>query len=122
MVPTLAPGDLLLAFHNRRPAPGDVVVCDAPGGLVIVKRAVAGPGAMVELHGGVLEVDGVVVPRVLDIPGEGSWKVLDGHWFVLSDAPERTWADSRTFGPLPIGSIRGTVVARVWPRPRRTRG
>ena len=117
MAPTLAPGDLLFVSHNRRPAPGDVVVCDAPDGLVIVKRAVAGPGATVELHGGVLAVDGVDLPRVLDIPGEGSWEVPTGHWFVLSDAPDRTWADSRTFGP--IGSVRGVGVARLWPRPGR---
>jgi hypothetical protein len=26
--------------------------------------------------------------------------------------------DSRTLGPIPVGAIRGTVVLRLWPRPR----
>lgn len=119
MAPTLTPGDLLLASHLRRPGPGAVVVLDSPDGMVLLKRAVAGPGSEVDLGDGELVIDGAPWPGVLDVPGVGHWSVPDDHWFVLSDAPDRTMADSRSFGPVAVASIRGVVVARLWPSPGR---
>jgi signal peptidase I len=119
MAPTLAPGDLLLASHVRRPGPGAVVVVDSPDGRVLLKRAVAGPGSEVDLDHGDLVIDGALWPGVLDVPGAGHWSVPDAHWFVLSDAPDRTMADSRSFGPVAVALIRGVVVARLWPSPGR---
>ncbi len=119
MAPSLAPDDLLLASDRRRPTVGSVVVLDGPEGLVLVKRMVAGPGSEVVLDGGRLTVDGAPWPSVLEVPGSGAWQVPDDHWFVLSDAPDRTMADSRSFGPVASAAIRGVVVARLWPGPGR---
>lgn len=119
MAPTLAPGDLLLASSRRPPVTGAVAALDGPDGRVLVKRLVAGPGREVVLADGVLTVDGASWPSVLDIPGSGAWRIPGDHWFVMSDAPDRTDADSRSFGPLPEGAIRGMVVGRLWPNPGR---
>jgi len=117
MAPTLAPGDLLLASRRRPPVAGAIAVLDGPDGLVLVKRLVAGPGSEVVLTDGVLTVDGVPWPSILDIPGSGTWTIPSDHWFALSDAPERTDADSRSFGPVPTGVVRGIVAGRLWPNP-----
>lgn len=122
MAPALADGDLLLASGRRSPAEGALVVVDAPDGMVVVKRIAAGPHREVSLADGVLSVDGVPIPRVLDVPGVGSWTVPGDHWFVLSDAPDRTLADSRSFGPVPSTAIRGVVALRLWPSPGVPRG
>ena len=84
--------------------PGDFVVKDAPagGGEVMM-----GEGGMVEKLGGG-DFYGV----------EGSEKMMlqvpEGHCWVSGDnLPESR--DSRTYGPLPVGLIKGKVIAKVWP-------
>jgi phage repressor protein C with HTH and peptisase S24 domain len=42
---------------------------------------------------------------------------VDEGWWVLGDNPFGS-TDSRTLGPA---QVRGVVVARLWPRPRRLR-
>jgi inner membrane protease subunit 1 len=46
-----------------------------------------------------------------------SQQIPDGHcWLAGDNAP---WSrDSRDYGPLPLGLIRGKTVARIWPLPR----
>jgi nickel-type superoxide dismutase maturation protease len=80
MLPTLAPGSLLLATERGRVHPGAVVVV-ARGELEAVKRVAS---------------------------------VEDGHVTVLGDNPDHS-TDSRDFGPLPAGAVRGVVRAVYWP-------
>lgn len=92
MTPTLEPGDRLWVGWALRPRPGDVVVARFADGTLAVKRAVERREAR----------DGT--------PG----------WWLLSDAPEEG-VDSRHRGVVRDVDVRGVVVARVWPRPRRLR-
>lgn len=84
--------------------PGDFVVWDPPagGGEVIM-----GEGGLVERLGGGDFYGGKGKQRMmLQIP--------EGHCWVLGDnMPESR--DSRTYGPLPLGLIKGKVLAKVWP-------
>jgi nickel-type superoxide dismutase maturation protease len=53
---------------------------------------------------------GVVVKRLVAVQPDGSL-------WVEGDNPFGS-TDSRQFGPVPAASLRGRVVARLWPRPR----
>lgn len=90
MEPTLQAGDRLVVRYGRAPRPGDVVVVRFVDGTLAVKRAVE--------------------PRRdrRDQPG----------WWVLSDNPAEG-VDSRHRGVVPEEAVLGTVVGRLWPRPRR---
>jgi nickel-type superoxide dismutase maturation protease len=92
MVPTLRGGDFVVAVRTRRPRRGAVVVVEHPDrpGLEIVKRVAAVPGD-------------VVRGRTLG-PNE--------YW-VLGDHPSRS-TDSRTFGAVSSGHIKGVVAFRYW--------
>ncbi len=97
MVPTLEPGDLAIVVPVRRPRTGWVVVLERPDrpGLEVAKRVIAGPGGL--------------APDAGALGPEECW--------VEGDAPAAS-TDSRRFGPVPVGAIRGRVVAVCWP-PRR---
>jgi nickel-type superoxide dismutase maturation protease len=93
MRPTLEPGDWALAVRVRRVRRGDVVVVEHPErpGFELVKR--------------VVHVAGDVAP-------DGS-ELVDEVW-VEGDEPEAS-SDSRRFGPVPVGLVRGTVRLVWWP-------
>ena len=93
MRPTLEPGDWALAVRARRVRRGDVVVVEHPErpGFELVKRVVHVPG---------------------DVAPDGS-ELVDEVW-IEGDAPEAS-SDSRTFGPLPTGLVRGRVWVVWWP-------
>jgi signal peptidase I len=94
MVPTLRPGDWLVATRRGRIRRGSVVVLRHPGDdLDLVKRVAAVPG---------------------DPLGDG---VLDpGRYLVVGDDPAAS-TDGRTFGPVGRSAIEGVVRFRYWPRP-----
>jgi nickel-type superoxide dismutase maturation protease len=50
------------------------------------------------------------VKRLVAIEPDGSLRVEGDNAFGSTD--------SRQLGPIPMGAIRGTVLARLWPRPR----
>lgn len=100
---------------SRPPSREDIVVFTAPGGMVMVKRVVALPGAEVVLSAGTIAVDGVARDDVVGTPGAGHWALSSEEYFVLSDAPDLTMSDSRTFGPIHASSLLGTVKYRYWP-------
>ncbi|XP_047083593.1 mitochondrial inner membrane protease subunit 2-like, partial [Lolium rigidum] len=62
------------------------------------------------------------VKRLIALPGE--WiripvsqeiiKVPAGHCWVEGDNAARSW-DSRSFGPIPLGLIKGRVTHIIWP-------
>jgi signal peptidase I len=93
MRPTLEPGDWALAVRTRRVRRGDVVVVEHPErpGFELVKR--------------VTHLRGDVAPDGLGL--------VDRVW-VEGDDPEGS-SDSRSFGPLPIGLVRGRVWVVWWP-------
>jgi nickel-type superoxide dismutase maturation protease len=91
MLPTLAPGDWLVAVPRRRIERGDVVV-------------VRHPGRPMDL-----------VKRVAGLPGEEG--LGPDRYVVVGDNPARS-TDGRTFGAVGRDDIAGVVVLRYWPGPR----
>jgi signal peptidase I len=127
MAPTLRDGDVVLVVHAGLVARldaldrGDLVaLADPGGGGRIVKRVVGLPGDTVEIQDAVLSVDGreVVEPYVdrarIDGVFYGPVTVPPGELLVLGDNRAAS-VDSRDFGPVPVGSVTGRVVLRLWP-------
>ena len=129
----------------RPPQPGEIVLfrpprAGAPG--LYIKRVVATAGSSVAVVAGRLVVDGI--DRSFDPPGSaaqlhdeelgglryrvevdrgrlpldyGPVRVPAGHVFVLGDSRARS-VDSRSFGPVPVASIRGRALRVLWSRDR----
>lgn len=124
MAPTLRTGDhVLLDRSARTPCDGDVVVAADPlGGPPVVKRVVAVAGESVGISGGVLEIGGVAVdePYADRDHQEAVWfgpvVVPPGHVFLLGDQRDDS-VDSRSFGPVPVTAVQGTVRVRIAPDP-----
>ena len=96
MRPTLLPGDRLLGLRTERLRIGDVVCFERRPDFWLVKRVAA-------LSGELSPIDAETVPAA--------------HMVVLSDARDRTLADSRSFGAVPVeGSYR--AIFRYGPRGR----
>jgi signal peptidase I len=94
MLPTLRPGDWLVATRAGRIRRGSVVVLRHPGrALDLVKRVAAVSG---------------------DRVGEG--RLRAGRYLVVGDDPAAS-TDGRTFGPVDRSDIEGVVRFRYWPRP-----
>ena len=115
MAPVLEPGDRVVAV-GRHPTPGAIAVARDPSGLLVVKRVVAVGPATVEIDSGAITVaGGDGWQPVDDVPGTGRWDLDAGSVFLLSDAPHRTDADSRSWGPLAADDVLGVVVWRYRP-------
>jgi len=130
MVPTLLPGDVVLVSKSAygvrlpggrellagpMPARGDVIVFDAPGRGVLIKRVVGLPGERVELVDEQVYVDGAPQPRSL---------LADrfDYWNLSADL--RYWhPQSGNLYVEELGGRRhGTVHSRLLPRPRPAEG
>jgi nickel-type superoxide dismutase maturation protease len=85
MLPTLRPGDWLIARRTRRISPGQVVLAWHPqrDGFLLVKRAAR-------------RVDG-------------------GWWLESDNPGAPGVSDSTRFGPVPDDKIVGRVLVRYWP-------
>jgi signal peptidase I len=107
MEPTLMPGDIVLvdlwSYEHRRPRRGEVVLLygPLPAEAPLVKRVAPAPPS------------GEAVPF-----DAGRWRLegrpAQGAVWLLGDNPDIS-SDSRTFGPVPLGRIRGRLVWRYWP-------
>ncbi len=91
MVPTLEPGDWLLAVRAGPIELGDLVVVRHP------------------------DRDLELVKRVAGLPGERD--LGPDQYLVVGDNPADS-TDGRAFGPVKRSAIAGVVVARYRPRPR----
>lgn len=107
MLPTLrSSGDVVLVEklslssyvqHPHIIKKGDIVVCTSPQEpkKIICKRVIGRPGEMV-WSGFMLE------------------QVPPGHIWLEGDNKSKS-NDSRAFGPVPVGLLRGRVVCKLWP-------
>jgi len=126
MEPTLHDGERVVV-DKIRPAlgelqRGDLVIFVSPEdpSKNLIKRIIAIAGDEVELIGDQVLINGVplqedYIHRTLfpDRPGEVT-VVKPGHLFMLGDNRPQS-RDSRQFGIIPIESIRGKVLMRLWP-------
>lgn len=98
MMPALKPGDWLVAIRAQEIRPGMLVVVEHPErpGYEMVKRVGATAGER----------------------AEGRTLGPDGYWIVGDNEGAST--DSRTFGAVSAGAIKGHVVLRYWPIGRPT--
>lgn len=134
-----------IAYRLHEPRRGDVIVFDAPsddddgGGIgafvdellqgvglrhpdetELIKRVIGLEGEAVEARGGRVFVNGrelrePYLPPDVATADFGPVTVPDEHVFVLGDNRGSS-ADSRSaLGPVPVDSIVGRALARVWP-------
>lgn len=118
MAPTLRDGQpVFFTRVNLRYSRGDVVYARMPSGENYVKRVVALEGDVVELRDGTLYINGVPEdnPNAYGAtqPQEGiveyPYTVGEDMAFLVGDNREGS-VDSRTFGALPLSSIRGKLI------------
>jgi signal peptidase I len=89
---------------------------------VLIKRVIGLPGDTVEAREGRVYVDGKLLLEPYLRPGTltssfGPIMVPPGHVWVMGDNRGDS-EDSRVFGPIPIKSIIGRAIWRVWPPQR----
>ena len=139
MLPSLAHGESVLVVRTRfrwnRLRRGDVVVFERPGGGEgnYIKRVVGLPGEDLKITGGRVFLDGEMLAEDY-IQGAGQWLAGEAggggiggqseewfngpdEYFLLGDNRADS-NDSRAFGPVPEGLIRGKAWFRCWPPPR----
>jgi signal peptidase I len=109
MQPTLnAQGDWVLvnnfASSFRR---GDVVIATSNAGELVCKRITATAGDVVVPQPSPFASDAPAAAAVLVV-------VPHGHVWLEGDNLQSSH-DSRAYGPVPVRSVHGRVVARVWP-------
>jgi signal peptidase I len=110
LVPRLV-GEVLQTIGVQRPSETE-----------LIKRVVGLPGERVRAVGGVVQIDGrpLVEPYLPDgarTNNFGPVRVPKGHVFVLGDNRSNS-QDSRIIGTIPVESIVGRAIARVWPPQR----
>lgn len=124
MYPTLEHGERLLinkvAPKYRLPVRGEIIVFADPRNSrsLLVKRVVGLPGDTVQIQDGVVLVNGEPFPEVptvrLHRESRGPVTVPPGAVYVLGDNRPVS-LDSREFGPIPLRSIEGYALVRIWP-------
>jgi len=126
MMPLLNDGERIVVYKlGYRWGPirrGDVVVFWYPldPSISFIKRVVGLPGELIEIHRGMLFVDGralnepYVPARFLEDQELGPFEVRPAHYFVLGDHRNGSH-DSRKFGDVPAKYIYGRAVFRLWP-------
>jgi signal peptidase I len=131
MEPTLREGDRIVvnkvAYHIGDIARGDVIVFERRGSdrEDLVKRVVGKPGDTVEIIDCVTYVNGReyrepyvkagVVPGWCGEENMAKFYVPEESYFVMGDN-RGVSMDSRMFGAVPAGQIRGKVTIVLWPR------
>ncbi|AGC68213.1 signal peptidase LepB [Thermoclostridium stercorarium subsp. stercorarium DSM 8532] len=86
----------------------------------LIKRIIAVEGDEIDIHDGKVYINGELLeePYVKGITPEMGMEypltVPEGYVFVMGDNRENS-LDSRTFGPIPVTSIEGKAIFRVFP-------
>jgi signal peptidase I len=120
MLPTLLPGDRVVAMSTGRVGRADVWVVRHRNRL-LVKRIVGLPGDRVSVSEGRARVAGP--GPAAERPGpqpDGSWVLGSDEYLVQGDNCEES-TDVRAFGPVGPEDLVGRVVLRYWRRPGRVR-
>jgi signal peptidase I len=131
MQPTLYPGDRLvvekLSYHFHPPQTGDIVVFHPPDFLqqagfaadqAFIKRIIALPGQVVQVHQGHVYIDGQLLsePYTPELAQYelGAVRVPAHSYFVMGDNRNNS-NDSHIWGFLPEENIIGRANFRFWP-------
>ncbi len=123
MVPSFEDGELLLtekvSYRFGNVARGDVIVFEAPVGRKVdfIKRVIGLPGDEIEVTGGSVFVNGTKLDEgYINVSTQGEVRKTLGEdeYFVLGDNRDAS-SDSRVFGVIHKGAIRGRVWFVYWP-------
>lgn len=115
MRPTLNSGDVLIVNKYRQYQKGDIVVIDAGGGKLVVKRVIATERDTVEIINGVVKVNGNVIEENYIYEGYSDLRddlsimtIPKDHVFYLGDNRGNS-LDSRMNGPCHENKILGVI-------------
>ena len=109
-------------YHFSEIDRGDIVVFWYPRDRAksLIKRVVGLPGEIVEVNGGIVEIDGQPLqepyldPEYLDFTSYPPVSVPVNSYYVLGDHRNSS-NDSRNWGPVPAGNVFGKAILRYWP-------
>jgi len=94
----------------------------SPDDDVLIKRVIGLPGEEIQARNGRVFIDGrelvePYLPEAVATADFGPMVVPDDAVFVLGDNRANS-QDSRFIGPIPVDSITGRAIARIWPPDR----
>jgi signal peptidase I len=117
-------GDIVVFNPVRREGScTNAIAGSLPDPTPYIKRVIGEPGDVVELRGGEVYVNGVLIdePYVHGAPtrplgGDATWTVAEGRIFVMGDNRENS-TDSRSeqIGEICTGDVVGRAFLRYWP-------
>lgn len=110
-----------ITYYFYAPDRGDIVIINGPEAENrLIKRVVGLPGDVLDIRNGRVYINdtqldepyakGDTLPNALTVP----YKVPAETVFVMGDNRMRS-EDSRAFGAVPLTSIEGRAVFRLWP-------
>ena len=123
MVPNFQDGELLLTekvtYRFQDVKRGDVVVFEAPTARKVdyIKRIIGLSGDAVEIQNGSVFINGKELAEPYETQStDGNLKITVGEnkYFVLGDNRMAS-SDSRSFGPIEKGAIKGRAWLVYWP-------
>ncbi|SCG82966.1 signal peptidase I [Proteiniborus sp. DW1] len=130
MMNTIEDNDRILvnkiSYFFEKPLRGDVVIFNPPiegrEHELFIKRVIAVAGDYFEISDSTLYINGIAVYEEYINNNNSSNKefkllkgrVPEGHVFLLGDNRDNS-NDSRVFGFVPIKSIKGKAITKLWP-------
>lgn len=123
MLPNFNNGELLLtekvSYRVYKPARGDVIVFRASvsGKIDFIKRIIGLPGDIVKVEDGVVFINDQKLTEPYETQttqGKVEITLRENQYFVLGDNRGSS-SDSRSFGPIEKGAIRGRAWLVYWP-------
>lgn len=116
ITPGTVPEESLIGSVTR--TVGEALGTRTPG-VELIKRVIALEGETIEIRGGAVYIDDLLLVEDYLVPGTvmrsfGPVTVPSGEVFVMGDNRNRS-KDSRVFGTVPADLIVGRALAVVWP-------